>query len=90
MTSGGGARVRVYVGRTLIEAELCVSFLRSEGVAAVLEDRATARALHGMIEAFDPGGGPGVLVPPQEEARARELVAAFDAPPGKVEDTAEA
>jgi len=68
--------VRVFSGRDLFDAELCVSFLRSEGIPASVEDPASHAVLSAMA---DEGGGHGVgvTVPSDRAAEAEKVLAAY-------------
>lgn len=66
---------RVYEPQDLLEAELLVGMLASEGVEAHL----TGRDLVGAIGELPAGGLLGLLVDNEQAARARGLIAAYNA-----------
>lgn len=69
--------VRVFVSSSLTEAELCVGYLRGEGIEAEMENPATHTVLHGIEKILDGEEGFGVIVSSKDEARAVTAVAAF-------------
>jgi hypothetical protein len=68
--------ITVAIRTTLSDAFLLKSYLEGSGVAAFVPDELSAQ--NNMI-ALTTTGGIRVQVAPEDEARARELVAAFDA-----------
>ncbi len=69
--------VRVFVSSSLTEAELCVGYLRGEGIEAEMENPATHTVLHGIEKILDGEEGFGVIVTSKDEARAVTAVASF-------------
>ncbi len=62
MTTSDAHPVRIFVGRSLMEAELCVSFLESAGIHAYVENEATHEAFGAVELALDEKTGVGVVV----------------------------
>ncbi|MBG4622764.1 DUF2007 domain-containing protein [Pseudomonas aeruginosa] len=66
---------RVYEPADLLEAEMLVGMLASEGIAA----HVSGRHLVGAIGELPPGGLLAVLVADEQTERARELIVAYNA-----------
>ena len=75
--AGGTHPVRVFLASSLTEAELCVGYLRGDGILAEMENPATHGVLQGVEMILDGEEGYGVIVSSKDEARARTAVAAF-------------
>lgn len=66
---------RVYEPADLLEAEMLVGMLASEGIAA----HVSGRHLVGAIGELPPGGLLALLVADEQTERARELILAYNA-----------
>ena len=76
----GHARpARVYLGKNMTEAELCVAFLRGMGIPAEIENPETLWVLDGAAPRVDQLVGYSVLVSSDRAAEALDAVRAFDA-----------
>ena len=81
--------VRVYLGRSLTEAELCVAFLRGMRIPAEIENPETLVVLDGVGVTADQREGYAVLVPSRRAAEAQDAVRAFEAGPRGAEGAGE-
>jgi len=72
MANAKGPRpLRVYMGRDVTEAELCVAFLLSAGIPAEVENPLTHQVLSAVEKVLDQERGVGVIVPSTREADAK-------------------
>ena len=69
--------VRVFVARTMTEADLLVGFLQGEGIAARVENALTEQVLYGVEKMLDQEPGIGVVVSSDRQAEAEEAIRAY-------------
>ncbi|MHC4821486.1 MAG: putative signal transducing protein [Planctomycetota bacterium] len=77
MSTSDAHPVRIFVGKSLMEAELCVSFLESTGIHAYVENEATHEAFGAVELALDEKTGVGVVVSSEHLDAAKAAVEDF-------------
>ncbi len=75
--SGGVRPVRVFVARSVTEAELAVAFLGDRGIPAQVENPLTQMTLSPIEQVIDGAEGVPVVVPSDRSAAAREALEEF-------------
>lgn len=76
---GGVHPVRVFVARTMTEAQLAVAYLEDRGIAARVEDEYSHEALAGIERMLDGKEGIGVAVASDVAERAARILGEFAA-----------
>jgi hypothetical protein len=87
--SGGVRPVRVFIARSVTEAELAVVFLGDRGIPARVENPLTQMTLSPIEGAIDGADGIPVVVPSDRAVAAKEALEDFTVPAGSGTDDGE-